>query len=184
MPAFILCTLVIAALSFAPVRLELRFQYAGRLQVEPRITLLGIPLPYRRKSESKGRSTRRAKPPASGSVLTAVFRRMVKHRGLISRFLHLERLQLRALISFSSAAATALTTGAVSGLLALLPPAWQQQADIVILPDFFTGRSRVQGECMFMAHLGIMMLSAAAILVSLWLEEHRVKRSERPLRSV
>ena len=172
---FIAASMVIVF--FAPLRLRVLALYTGKVQLVLQLRVYGVTIPLRRDRSEQGRVTRARRTP-SMRVMRVAAQCVIQSRKLVFRVLRLERLDVRALLSMKSAASTALITGAVSGLISMLPADWRIRTDVTILPDFFTGHSRVQCEWIICAHLGIMMLSAALIGIRIALTLYKEAKRE------
>lgn len=162
---------------FAPLRLRVLALYAGKVQLVLQLRVYGVTIPLRRDRNEQGRVTRARRTPSMHAIRIAA-QCVIRSRKLVFRVLRLEKLDIRALLSMQSAASTALVTGAVSGLISMLPTDWRDRSDVTILPDFFTGHSRVQCEWIICAHLGIMMLSAALIGIRIALALYTAAKRE------
>lgn len=85
-------------------------------------------------------------------------------RRFLIRHTHAERLDMQLLLHTSSAASTALLTGALQTTLLLLPPQWRRISRIRVTPDFLRDRSTLQARCIFRLCVGTLFITAGLLL--------------------
>lgn len=141
-----------------PVKVTLRWQ--GGLQASLRVWGVSIPAP----EKAKGQGVHHGRPKGLvGTVLRAD-----RARRFLWRHTQLVCLQALVTIGLQDAAGTALVTGLLRQLAALLP----QRADVRVEPCF-TGPSRVQARCILFFHLGTILVAAGMGLVAYLLESRK-----------
>lgn len=165
---FWLLLMGLAAAAFLPVEAEVEGMVTDHAQWGAAVSCLGRPL--LRVPKPQEQKKQRKKGKGDGKLLLRAIRKRKWLRQLMLRSIRLQQLTGRILLSTESAASTALLTGAAWGVLSLLPPRWRSQTHLTVTPDFFSGKTCFQGKCMVSAHLGMIVLCAAGLLVA-WLRE-------------
>lgn len=169
---------LLAVLALLPVRLQVKVLWAGKLEVSARIAIgpvqLSLP-PLGRKGRSRGKQPTRASSQKRGKAAAVVLMRKTALRRFLVRCVHLEQLELRALVATGDAARTALLSGAIGGTLSLLPMVWREKAVVCIQPDFFSGHTRAQGMCMIYARMGMLLTGAIWLALACQQQQRRQK---------
>ncbi len=168
-------TLMLAMLLviFAPVEVRARVSYAGRFQGSVGWTIFHIPLPTIRLGQGK-KSGKKKKTYSAKQKKCALA--AAKRVGIVKRiFRHwrLEHLKLHASIFTDDAARTALLSGAAGSVAQALPATWREKSDIRVLPDFFSGESKMAGTCIVSSRLGRIGADAALLLAAYLLQARR-----------
>ena len=163
--------LAILLVIFAPVEVRARVSYAGRFQGSVGWTIFHIPLPtirlgQRKKSGKKTYSARQKKRALAAAKRVGIVKRIFRHW-------RLQHLKLHASIFTDDAARTALLSGAAGSVALALPASWREKSDIRILPDFFSGESKMAGTCIVSSRLGRIGADAALLLAAYVLQARR-----------
>lgn len=163
---------------FAPVEVRARVSYAGRFQGSVGWTIFHIPLPAIRLGQGKktGKkqkvySARQKKRALAAAKRVGIVKRIFRHW-------RLQHLTLRASIFTDDAARTALLSGAAGSLAQALPASWRMRSDIRILPDFFSGESKMAGTCIVSSRLGRIGADAALLLAAYILQARAESKEE------
>ena len=185
----ILIMLAIAAsLMLLPLRLSVQVTHADRTQGALGVGTgpLHLTFPFRVERDARGghqlvflprRPKERPRPasPAGmqrGMALLGAFLRADKARRFLRRHTHLIELTVRAHLSLSDAASTAVITGLVRAMTALLPPAMRRKAHLSLQPDFLALRSTGLVRCMVSLRLGILLITGGMALTAWLMEQH------------
>lgn len=185
---FLLCTLAIFFL-IAPVSVSADVRWQGQADLALLIRVWGAPFRMRRRvlRTPKGHrffTLHDAQPPEAtpapsvrkGLALLGAFLRGDHARRFLRRHVHLRSLDALAILSLEDAAATAILSGLVQGLLSLMPCAWQRKAHIRVRPGFPARQSLLQARCIVSFRLGSLLFAALLAFIAYAAEarEHRV----------
>lgn len=140
-----------------PVQVTLRWQEG--LHIGLRVWGVGIPRPAAKKAKPQGAH------PGQAMCLVKTALRADRARRFLWRHTRLVRLQALVTIGLQDAAGTALVTGLLRQLAALLP----SNTDVRVEPCF-VGPSRVQARCILFFHLGTILITAGMGLAAYLLE--------------
>lgn len=179
--------LLLAALILcAPVRAEVTLGTRPRPAGELLVRLWEIPLRLRFHFQGMQLVLEGRRPPPMTPRQDRM-RRWLAMTGTLLRSGHARRiltggvqLQLRIHVhlGLSDAAKTALYTGMVRSLQALLPPRWRRTCCLRIRPDFLHEDTALHLRCILLTHLGTLVITAAMALTA-WLLEKQ-EHSRRP----
>lgn len=118
----------------------------------------------------KGRMPRTFSPPSlnasTADSLTSMLRESRPARRFLLRHTHAEQLDMQLLLHTSSAASTALMTGAVQLAVQILPAHWRGKVRLRVLPDFLRDHSTLQARCIFRLCVGTILITASLLLAS------------------
>lgn len=172
--------MLLGGLLLLPVHVRGQALWAGRLEgtVSVQVGPLRLPVYPREKKRKPASSAKHASGKRRRSAMLAVLRKNTGLRRFLFRSIHPELLRIRALIATEDAARTALLSGAVTGVLALLPLLWREHTEVRVMPDFFSARTRAQGQCIIHARLGMLLTGAAWLALASWREQ----RGRKPRR--
>jgi len=115
----------------------------------------------------------------SAVTLLGAFLRSDHARRFFFRQVQLRRLRLSLHLCLDNAARTAMLTGFVRTVYAVLPPIWREKIRIQAAPDFLRAHSALRGQCILFTRLGTLVITAAMLLIA-WMLERREHRSHRP----
>ena len=184
----VIILILLPLLMLLPLRLSLRVSRAAGTQGTLGVGMgpLRLTFPFRVERDARGghrlvflpRRTAEKPRPASpagmqrGTAMAGAFLRADRARRLLLRHTHLIDLTMRARLSLSDAASTAVITGLLRALTAFLPPSLRGRTHLSLQPDFLAPRTVVQFRCMVSLRLGILLITGGMTLTS-WMLEKR-----------
>ena len=179
----LLVWLILFLALITPVTIRVDARYAKSLDalIALRFWGLGPDLRYRLEKteqghrllrlDKRGNPKPRSKPPSiSGKAVLQMIRQVLRGDQLRQRFLRgvkLQQLDVALNISLDNAARTALTAGGIQSVWRALPSSWRRKARLQVRPDFLNGQGSLQARCMVFFHLGILLITAAMLFLSL-----------------
>ena len=186
---FVMLMLLYAAFLEGSVQAELRCFDAAELQL--RFTVGGIHKTWRYRlnrteqghhlTRTGSHGTKSIDPSqfrqSRSSIIADTLRRADKARHFLLSHIHLERLDGFVLLRTEDAAASALLSGTMQGVLGCIPAARRGNVRIRVLPEFFRAHSTVNARCIIRFRLGTTILTAGMLLAA-WFRQQRLTESE------